>query len=72
MTSKITITILDDGTVKTDAREVDGTEGEIMDILNELALELNGKLEVEKHVHTHHSHHRHDANDHHHVKGGAR
>jgi hypothetical protein len=61
--SKLVIEIQDDGTIKTNATQVFGTEKEILDQLNALAKELDGELEVEEHVHSHdHSH----SHDHHH------
>ena len=68
MASKLTITINDDGTIRTDATGLDGTEAEIMAQLQELAKEVGGELEVEKHVHTHG--HTHSHSNHTHAKGG--
>jgi len=70
--SKLIIEILQDGTIKTNAREVIGTEDEILAELNALASEVGGELEVEKHVEGAHNHH-HGGNSHHHLlRGGHR
>lgn len=61
----LVIEIQDDGSLKTDARKVLGDEAEILELLQDLAMETGGSkeaLKVEKHVgnHTHshsHSHH---------------
>ena len=63
MASKLLITLNDDGSVKLNARGMDGTEAEIKAELEELAKELGGPLVVEKHepgLHHHHGTHTHE------------
>lgn len=65
MASTVVIEILEDGTLKINARDMIGTEAELLSELSALAKEVGGELKVEKHVpgHTHsHSH----SHDHHH------
>lgn len=57
MKGKLTITINDDGTLKTDARKLEGDEAEILAELEALAAEVGGELTVEKHVEGLHHHH---------------
>jgi len=66
--SKLVVEILKDGTIRTNAREVIGTEAEILAELNALAAEAGGDLEVEKHVEGAHHHHHHHG--HAHAHGG--
>lgn len=67
--SKIVVEIMPDGSLKTDASSTVGSEADIMELLEDLAREMGGKLEVEKHVETHHHHHHHKGGHHHHHKG---
>jgi hypothetical protein len=67
-TSKLIVEIQEDGSLKTNAREVLGEESEIMEMLEELARLAGGELTVEKHVG--HHHHHHGVGHHHHHKGG--
>lgn len=66
--SKLVVEIQEDGTLKTNAREMEGDEADILAALEELAALAGGELEVEKHV-GHHHHHGH-GHHHHHGKGG--
>ncbi len=68
MPSTVIVTIGDDGTIKTNAKDMVGTEAEILEALTDLANEVGGELTVEKHVGgTHvHSH----GEEHHHHKIG--
>jgi hypothetical protein len=54
----ITIEPQDDGSVKVDCSKLQGTDAEIMEMLEGLRKDLGGtKLVVEKHIHKHgHSH----------------
>jgi hypothetical protein len=65
--SKLIVEIQEDGSLKTNAREMTGEDAEILATLEELAQLAGGQLEVEKHV-GHHHHHGHD-HTHHHEKG---
>jgi len=65
--SKLQVEILEDGTLKLNAREMIGEEAELLDLLNELARDCGGELEVEKHVEgAHHHHHGHGGHHHKH------
>lgn len=57
--NQLTITIMPDGTVKTDATKMSGSEAEILEGLSSLTKEIGGELKVEKHVHTHKGSHSH-------------
>jgi hypothetical protein len=58
--NKLLITLNPDGTVKLNAREMSGSEAEILSALNDLAREVGGELVVEKHERHRHGHtHRH-------------
>jgi hypothetical protein len=66
VSGKLVITLLDDGTVKTDATKMTAdSDADLEAALNEMAEILGGSLEVEKHLpgqhgHTHsHGHHKH-------------
>jgi hypothetical protein len=63
---KLIIKILDDGTIKTDARNMSGSEKDILKVLNDLASTVGGELEVEKHIHGAHTHTHDDDHDHDH------
>jgi hypothetical protein len=65
---KLVVEIQEDGSMKTNAREVVGEDADIMALLEELAELAGGDLKVEKHV-GHHSH-SHTHAEHHHGKGG--
>lgn len=67
MASELIIEILDDGTIKTNAKKMVGKESEILAKLEELAKEVGGELRVEKHEPGVHHHHHHD--HHHKVRG---
>ena len=68
MSSKLIVTFQEDGSIKTDARQVNGDEKEILELLGLLADSVGGELKVEEHVHTHAHTHTHD---HHHKVGGG-
>jgi hypothetical protein len=66
--SKLIVEIQEDGTLKTNAREVLGEEGDIIELLEAIAQATGGELVVEKHepgVHHHHHGHGHS-----HTHGG--
>lgn len=67
MPSILRVTILPDGSLKTDARGMSGSEKEILAELNTLAAKVGGTLTVEAHEKSLHSHH-HDS-DHVHGRG---
>lgn len=69
MASKLIIDIRADGTIKSNARGVEGTEEEIMELLEELAKEAGGELTVEKHEPGIHHHHHGDSLIHNHGGG---
>jgi hypothetical protein len=62
----LVLEFMDDGTVKVIAKDMLGSEKQILDKLNALAKEIGGELVVEKHIESHHHHHHHDDKDHHH------
>ncbi len=62
---KLIIEIMPDGSIKTNAQSMQGSEEEVLQELEALAQQLGGDLEVEKHVEGAHHHH------HHHGKGHA-
>lgn len=67
--SKLIVQILEDGTLKLNARDMVGEEAELLEALEELAKDVGGDLEVEKHVpgaHHHHHGHGHGGGHHHH------
>jgi hypothetical protein len=66
MPSELKVELLPNGGIKLDARKMQGTTQEILKELEELAKEMGGTLEVERHVPGLH-HHTHD---HDHVHGG--
>jgi hypothetical protein len=68
MPSKLVIEILPDGTIKTNATEMIGTEKELLADLEALAKETGGELKVEKHVPGSHTH-THDGVKHTHKAG---
>lgn len=59
MPSYLIVTIMPNGTVKTDATKMIGSESEILKELSDLTQIIGGELEIEKHVHTHKSGHSH-------------
>lgn len=59
MPSVLKVTIMPDGSLKTNARGMQGTEKEILAELNSLAAKI-GPLTVEKHEPSRHTHHHHD------------
>lgn len=66
MKGKLFIDIQPDGSVKLDARGLEGDEKEILAELESLTQTLGGDLKIEKHVEgAHHHHHGHK-----HLKGG--
>jgi len=65
MPSKLIVQVLPDGSLKTDARGMQGSEKEILAELNALAAQSGGKVTVEKHEPGHHGRHTHD----HHITG---
>lgn len=67
MPSVLKITILPDGSLKTDARKMQGSEKEILAELNSLAAKVGGTLTVEAHEKGFHTHHTHS--DHVHGRG---
>ena len=67
--SKLKVTFNDDGSLKLDAREMVGSEADLLEALGDLAKECGGELEVEKHMPGIHHHHHHG--HHHHGKGGG-
>jgi hypothetical protein len=68
MASTLIVEIQEDGTVKLNARDMVGTEKELVAALDALAKEVGGSLEVEKHVPgVHHEHH--GTTGHHHKVG---
>ena len=69
MPSELIVQILDDGTVKINARKMVGTEKELLEELGALAKEVGGELEVEKHVPGVHHHHHGDHTHHHKISG---
>jgi hypothetical protein len=69
--SKLIVEIQEDGTIKTNGREMVGTEAEMLEELNALATELGGELVVEKHEPGVHHHHHGRGGHHHHGKGGG-
>lgn len=65
------IEITEDGDIKLDASKMPGTEQDILDLLNAIALEVGGDpatLKVEQHIHKHQHGHTH-AGDHVHTHG---
>lgn len=65
--SKVIIEIQEDGTLKINAKEMIGTEAELLNDLQALAREAGGELVVEKHIEgAHHHHHDHAHGGHHH------
>ena len=68
MPSTLVVEIQEDGTLKFNAMKMIGTEEELLSALNELASEIGGNLEVEKHVEGAHHHHHGDGHHHHHHK----
>ncbi len=66
MPSTLIVTILPDGSLKTDARKMQGSEKEILAELNLLAAKI-GPLTVEGHEPGHHARHTHS--DHVHGRG---
>ncbi|MCK9361651.1 hypothetical protein M0Q28_05540 [Patescibacteria group bacterium] len=67
MPSKLIVQIMPDGSLKTNARGMVGTEKEILAELNALAAKVGGTLTVEAHEKGFHAHHTHD--DHVHGRG---
>lgn len=65
-TSKLIIEIQPDGSLKTNAREVLGSEAEIVELLTMLAQEVGGELVVEAHAPGAHHHHHGDGKMHSH------
>lgn len=67
LAGKLVIEIQDDGTIKTNARELKGSEAQILAELAELAKAVGGTLTLEKHEPgIHHHHHDHEKGGHHH------
>ena len=65
MPSTLVVTVLPDGSLKTDARKMQGSEKEILAELNLLAAKI-GPLTVEKHEPGRHVHHHGDERTHSH------
>jgi hypothetical protein len=68
--SKLIVEILEDGTVKLNARDMIGDEADLLAELNALAAAVGGELKVEKHVEGARHHHHGDGKYHTHAKGG--
>ncbi len=68
-TSKLVVEILEDGTLKTNAIGMLGSEAQLLEALTALASEVGGELTVEKHVHGAHNQHTHHDKDHTHGHG---
>ena len=66
MPSILRVTILPDGSLKTDARKMQGSEKEILAELNALAAKVGGTLTVEAHEKGNRAHHTHDEHTHSH------
>lgn len=66
MPSILRVTILPDGSLKTDARKMQGSEKEILAELNALAAKVGGTLTVEAHAPGFHTHLREDERTHSH------
>lgn len=67
MPSKLVVEFNEDGTLKLNAREMIGTEKELLAELEALAKECGGELKVEKHEPgIHHHHHEHGGMHHRH------
>lgn len=64
--SQLKVELRKDGTVKLNAQKMKGTEAEILKELQELAREVGGELEVEKHAPGIHHHHHGDGKIHSH------
>ena len=56
---ELVVTIEPDGSIKTNATGMEGTDAEIMKELEALAAELGAEVKVEKHVHSHKGGHSH-------------
>ena len=69
VTGGLNLTIQDDGTIKINARGLVGTEAELLAALADLATEVGGDLEVEKHEPGIGHHHTHDGSTHGHGHG---
>lgn len=67
-TSTLIVDIQEDGTIKTNASQMIGTEEELLKDLEALATEVGGELVVEKHVGGNHVH-THGGVEHHHKVG---
>lgn len=66
MPSILKVTIMPDGSLKTNARGMSGSEKEILAELNSLAAKVGGTVTVEAHERGFHAHHTHDERTHSH------
>ena len=66
MPSILKVTVMPDGSLKTDARKMVGSEKEILSELNSLAAKVGGTVTVEAHERGFHAHHTHDERTHSH------
>lgn len=64
--NKLVVTIMPDGSLKTNARGLAGSEKEILSELNSLAAKVGGTVTVEKHEPGRHVHHHGDERTHSH------
>jgi len=71
MASKLIIDIGPDGSIKSNARGLAGSEEQIMQLLEELAKDVGGELTVEKHEPGAHVHTHSDSLLHNHGGGGG-
>lgn len=69
--SKLIVEIQEDGTLKTNAKDMIGTEAELTEALEALAKEVGGELVIEKHVGGAHVH-THGGVEHHHKAGSGK
>lgn len=64
MAGKLIITLCDDGTIRTNATGMKGSEKAILAELEALAAQVGGALVVERHEPGMHHHHHGDGHDH--------